>query len=136
LALAVLPPFGTALGKAVVEDALSVGGYGFGPVLFVVVSALTGGAVLRAGGSSWARDPAAREGDETTGDEERETRRLHGIPGIMGVPIVALLLTCLAVGAWPGVARALGRGAVRFAGHVGDYIAWMLLGGNGCGHPS
>ncbi|MCW2691737.1 MAG: dehydrogenase [Mycobacterium sp.] len=130
LALAGLPPFGTALGKAVGEDALSVGGYGFGPVLFVVVSALTGGAVLRAGGRIFLGlgTLPRGQGDETTGDEEeRETRRLHGMPGIMGVPIVALLLTCLAVGAWPGVAQALGRGAVRFVDHAG-YLAQVFHG--------
>jgi multicomponent Na+:H+ antiporter subunit D len=46
------------------------------------------------------------------------------------VPIVALLLlllTCLAVGAWPGVAQALGRGAVRFLDHAG-YLAQVLHG--------
>ena len=131
LALSGLPPFGTALGKAVGEDALRVGGFGFGPALFVAVSALTGGAVLRAGGRIFlGLGTLPREhGDGTTGDgEERETKnRLWGMPGIMGVPIVGLLLSCLAVGTWPGVARALGRGAVQFVDH-GGYLAQTLHG--------
>ncbi|KPC60931.1 complex I subunit 5 family protein [Streptomyces chattanoogensis] len=45
LALAGLPPFGTALGKAVIEE--SAGGWA--TALCVLVSAATGGAVLRAG---------------------------------------------------------------------------------------
>lgn len=49
LGLAGLPPFGTALGKALSEDAVPVAGYPWAPVLFVLVSAVTGAAVLRAG---------------------------------------------------------------------------------------
>ena len=43
----------TALGKAVTEDALSKAGYSWIPALFVIVSAVTGGAVLRAGARVW-----------------------------------------------------------------------------------
>ncbi|MEU2085567.1 proton-conducting transporter membrane subunit [Streptomyces albus] len=46
LALAGLPPFGTGLGKALSEEA----GGGWATVVFVLVSAATGGAVLRVAG--------------------------------------------------------------------------------------
>lgn len=48
LALSGLPPFGTSLGKAVAEEAAGREGHWLTAV-FVVVSAVTGGAVLRAG---------------------------------------------------------------------------------------
>ena len=50
LGLAGLPPFGTALGKALSEEAGTAAGYPWVPVLFVAVSALTGAAVLRVAG--------------------------------------------------------------------------------------
>ncbi|MGH3744370.1 MAG: complex I subunit 5 family protein, partial [Mycobacteriales bacterium] len=131
LALSGLPPFGTALGKAIGEDALSKGGYWFGPVLFVAVSALTGGAVLRAGARIFLglgpRPPRGARG-QTSGDEEQpETSSLPGIRATMAAPIVALLLGCLAVGVWPGVSDALGRGAERFIDHSA-YLAQTLHG--------
>lgn len=46
LALAGLPPFGTALGKSLCEEAI---GSGWASALFLLASAATGGAVLRAG---------------------------------------------------------------------------------------
>lgn len=48
LALAGLPPFGTALGKAVAEEAVARAGAPWGPVVYVLVSAATGAAVIRA----------------------------------------------------------------------------------------
>jgi multicomponent Na+:H+ antiporter subunit D len=118
LALAGLPPFGTALGKAIGEDALSHAGYGFGPVLFVAVSALTGGAVLRAGGRIFlglGPKPHPRA-SETTGDEEQPEvgRRLERLPATMAIAIGGLLLGCLLTGCVPGVSRAVGQGAASF----------------------
>src|SRR4051812_43691980 len=49
LAVASLPPFGPFLGKTLVEDAALKAGYGWLPAVMVVVSALTGGALLRVG---------------------------------------------------------------------------------------
>ena len=57
LAVASLPPFGPFLGKTLVEDAALTAGYAWVPAVMVVVSALTGGALLRVGG---ARVPRAR----------------------------------------------------------------------------
>jgi multicomponent Na+:H+ antiporter subunit D len=76
LALCGLPPFGTSLGKGVAEEAVGHTGYWLTAV-FVLVSAVTGGAVLRA----WLRvflgaGPAPRE------EGEREVRR--GRDGLAG----------------------------------------------------
>src|SRR4051794_5050730 len=49
LAVASLPPFGPFLGKTLVEDAALKAGYGWVPAVMVLVSALTGGALLRVG---------------------------------------------------------------------------------------
>ena len=131
LALAGLPPFGTGLGKAISEEALATAGYGYGPALFVLVSAATAGAVLRAGGRIFlGLGPRPRQDDRqsTSGDEEeRETRSMDRIPATMAAPIVALLAGCLGVGVWPGVSHALGRAAARYVDH-GGYVAQTLHG--------
>ncbi|MEN1882517.1 complex I subunit 5 family protein [Streptomyces mirabilis] len=178
LSLAGLPPFGIGLGKAVLEE--SVGG----PltVLFVAVSAVTAGAVLRVAARVFfglGAQPGDESSYETTGiTEEPETRhRLSRVPDTMTAVPAVLLVASLAVGAVPGFAAAVGRavsgeaapsphwtlaglllgltstllalGLATFAvtrtkplgepswmaplrrlqsGHIGDYVAWMLVG--------
>jgi multicomponent Na+:H+ antiporter subunit D len=182
LALAGLPPFGTALGKAVTEEAVG------GPLtaLYVLASAVTGGAVLRVGARVFlGLGPRPGDGSayETTGGGERpETRhRLGRIPDTMTAVPAVLLAAALAVGLGPGFADVVahsvneaGSGGVFAAvhwtpagilldlastllavvlaavavtrraplaapdralplrrlqsGHVGDYVAWMLVG--------
>jgi multicomponent Na+:H+ antiporter subunit D len=178
LSLAGLPPFGIGLGKAVLEE--SVGR----PltVLFVAVSAVTAGAVLRVAARVFfglGTQPSDESSYETTGiSEEPETRhRLSRVPDTMTAVPAALLVASLAVGAVPGFAAAVGRavsggaapsphwtlaglllglsstllalGLATLAvtrpkplgepswtaplrrlqsGHIGDYVAWMLMG--------
>ncbi|NMH96448.1 NADH-quinone oxidoreductase subunit D [Pseudonocardia sp. K10HN5] len=117
LALAGLPPFGTALGKGLVEHELTTGGPHVLLVLFVAVSALTGAAVLRAGlrvflgaGPALPRD-RDREVDE---EEDPETRgALRRAPLTMIGPALALLLLALAAGTVPAVARAAAVAAAQ-----------------------
>ncbi|MFJ9852461.1 complex I subunit 5 family protein [Streptomyces sp. NPDC101150] len=128
LALAGLPPFGTALGKAVIEEA--AGGWATG--LCVLVSAATGGAVLRAGARVFlGLGPRPADApEETTGEnEEPETRggRLSRIPESMTAVPAVLLLGALAVGLVPGLRPAIGRAADTFADHTG-YAASVLDG--------
>lgn len=183
LGLAGLPPFGTALGKAVTEEAVG------GPltVLYVLASAVTAGAVLRVAARVFlGLGPAPEDHTEyeTTGGGERpETRRRLGrIPDTMTAVPAVLLAASLAVGAAPGFAAmvahavnesgsggavvtaahwtplgvllglvstllALGLAALAVtrphllaapdralplrrlqSGHVGDYVAWVLVG--------
>ncbi|QDN83149.1 NADH dehydrogenase [Streptomyces sp. S1A1-7] len=178
LSLAGMPPFGIGLGKAVLEK--SVGG----PltVLFVAVSAVTAGAVLRVAARVFfglGAQPGDESSYETTGiREEPETRhRLSRVPDTMTAVPAVLLVASLAVGAVPGFAAAvrhavpggaapsphwtvaglllgltstlLALGLATFAvtrtkplgepswmaplrrlqsGHIGDYVAWMLVG--------
>ncbi|HEU5033480.1 MAG TPA: complex I subunit 5 family protein [Mycobacteriales bacterium] len=130
LALSGLPPFATSLGKAIGEDALLARGYWIGPVLFVAVSALTGGAVLRAGARIFlGLGPVpAEDQQQTSGDqEERETQSLPRMPATMMLAIVTLVAGCLVCGIYSPITHALGRGATRFVDHAG-YAQQALFG--------
>src|SRR5205807_9976226 len=86
LALAGLPPFGTGMGKALGEDAGTAAGYWWTPILFVAVSALTAGAVLRvAGRVFWGLGPKPEEWSRVraSGSVERPQTRLERLPVTM-----------------------------------------------------
>ena len=128
LALAGLPPFGTGLGKSLLDDA------GHSPALTVLtlaVSALTGGAVLRVAlrvyfgvGPRPARESTP---DIVTGrDEEPDTRPPHArTPVGMSAAIALLLAGGLAVGVVPGLTAAVGPAAAAFTDQHG-YVAQAL----------
>ncbi|MET9788623.1 complex I subunit 5 family protein [Streptomyces canus] len=182
LGLAGLPPFGTALGKSVTEEAVG------GPltVLYVAASAVTAAAVLRVAARVFGGlgpRPEGGSGYETTGLGERpETRhRLSRIPDTMTAVPAVLLAGAVAVGVAPGFAKLVAHsvnetgsagvftsvhwtpagvllglvstllaGVLAFlavirpkpfaapdralplrrlqSGHVGDYVAWVLVG--------
>lgn len=130
LALACLPPFGTALGKAVSEAAGSAAGYPWCPALFVAVSALTGGAVLRVVGRVFfGLGPVPPEDErQTTGEgEEREGPALERVPMSMWVPIGMLLGGALVMGLLPGVHEAALRAGAAFV-DGGGYRRQALAG--------
>ncbi|MFC8362527.1 complex I subunit 5 family protein [Streptomyces griseorubiginosus] len=120
LGLAGLPPFGTALGKSVTEEAVG------GPltVLYVAASAVTAAAVLRVAGRVFLglgpKLAGTGSGYETTGSGERpETRhRLSRIPDTMTAVPAVLLAGSLAVGVVPGFAGAVAR-SVNETGSAG-----------------
>ncbi|MGW1373585.1 complex I subunit 5 family protein [Streptomyces sp. NPDC002446] len=128
LALAGLPPFGTALGKAVTEEAVG----GWATAVFVAVSAVTGGAVLRAGARVFlglGARPPGRAAEMTGKEEEPETRggRLSRVPDTMLVVPAALLAGALAVGLVPDLRTGAGRAADAFTDHTG-YLTAVLHG--------
>jgi len=121
-AVASLPPFGSFLGKTLLEHGATSAGYGWLVPVFVGVSALCGAALLRA----WARvfaglgepaeeprtiessgEEAGREGDEPPG------RR----PWTMLLPLAAFIVAGLAAGVWPGLADGTVAAAERFVDH-------------------
>lgn len=107
LALAALPPFGTGLGETLSEEGLSHAGFDWPTALFVGVSALTGGAVLRAGMRVFVGmgTPPSAHGETRGGDEHRETdHAVHSVPATMLAPVVALLAGGLTLGLLPGLA--------------------------------
>ncbi|MEU9633661.1 complex I subunit 5 family protein [Streptomyces tendae] len=137
LGLAGLPPFGTALGKSVAEEAVG------GPltVLYVLASAVTAAAVLRVAarvflGLGPTPEDAGGEGTadayETTGTgEEPETRqRLGRVPDTMTVVPALLLAGALAAGAVPAFGNAVARAMseATSAGLVHTSVHWTPLG--------
>ena len=121
LGLAGLPPFGTALGKALSEDAASTAGYGWAPFLFVAVSALTGGAVLRVAGRiyfSMGPRPQERSQVRASGNDDQEPR-LQRLPWTMITSIVVLLVGGFIIGLLPGVHSVANRAAATFIDSTG-----------------
>lgn len=131
LALSGLPPFGTGLGKALAEEAAGRTA-GWLPALFVLVSAVTGGAVLRVAlrvFTGAGPPPRGKEdGSRTRGEEQPETGgRLRRIPVPMLAVPAALLAGALAVGLLPAVAAATARAGHLFTDERG-YRAAVLDG--------
>lgn len=122
LALAGLPPFGTGLGKAVEEHAAGLWA-GWLPAVFVLVSAITAGAVLRAAARVFlgaGAGPERQRGPETTGggEEPEVTDPKRRIPVPMLVVPALLLGGCLAVGLSPSLGDSLAHAAAEFTGRV------------------
>lgn len=129
LALAGLPPFATAIGKGVAEGAVAKAGYPWGPALFVVVSAVTGGAVIRAGLRIYfAAGPRPHDVEQPTtrGEEERDVKTsIPRHPPTMMFAIVALLAGAFVLGVIPRWYSAFGNAAERFVDRSG-YLAQTL----------
>jgi multicomponent Na+:H+ antiporter subunit D len=139
LALAGLPPFGTALGKSVVDDA------GHAPwltVLTVAVSAVTGGAALRVAlrvhFAVGPRPDPDTAGDRVTGqDEQPDTRPPHGTtPPTMAAAIALLLAAGLGIGVFPQVRTVIAQAAAAFTDQHGYWDAALLgVAGRPAGMP-
>jgi len=116
LALSGMPPFGTCSGKALIEDAAERLGHGWVSVIFLVCSALTGGAVLRAAASlflGWGHD--LNKEAHTPKHEQKETdEKYQRAPLVMLAPVAALLLLALGVGLWPALLNEARRAAAGF----------------------
>src|SRR3954470_16597027 len=102
LAVASLPPFGPFLGKTLVEDAALKAGYAWLPAVMVVVSALTGGALLRVGlrvffgvgrAAPEGPHPGGTDGDDADADESDEP--FANTPALLWGPALALVAASL-----------------------------------------
>jgi multicomponent Na+:H+ antiporter subunit D len=130
LGLAGMPPFGTFLGKALMEEAAVETGLPWLIGLFVVVAALTSAALLRATGRVFCglgRRRGAREAAPRSPDEAA-VRHPH-VHATQVVPAVGLLAGAVAVGLAPGIADAVQDAAGRFTDRPA-YVA-AVLGGAG-----
>jgi multicomponent Na+:H+ antiporter subunit D len=130
--LAAPPPFTEFQGKSLIESASSEVGYGWLIVVFAIVSALTGGAVLRVAGRVFAgwgprEGPDRREARAAHErvDETREDRD-HTPPLMLLVPGVLLAASAVA-GLVPGAIPWAVRSAARFVDHPA-YATWVLNG--------
>jgi multicomponent Na+:H+ antiporter subunit D len=132
LAIASLPPFGPFLGKAMIEEAAGAAGYGWVAAVFVLASALTGGAVLRSAGRIFFGWGPVDERDEyfPVGGEEADPELAYPhdrVPRTLTVTMIALLAGGLALGLVPGLADDAAGAAARFVDR-GAYAATVLHG--------
>ena len=128
LGLAGMPPFGTFLGKALMEEAAVETGLPWLIGLFVVVAALTSAALLRATGRVFCGlGPRGGAGAATTRSPEEAAVRHPHVHATQVVPAVGLLAGAVAVGLAPGIADAVQDAAGRFTDRPA-YAAAVLRG--------
>jgi multicomponent Na+:H+ antiporter subunit D len=130
--LAAAPGLTTYFGKSLLESEASGTGYGILIAVFILVSAATGGAVLRVTGRvflGWGPaegpDPSQARAAEERTDETRGER--DATPALMIAMPVVLLLAAVAVGLIPGFVPAVERACARFVDHAA-YARWALHG--------
>jgi multicomponent Na+:H+ antiporter subunit D len=128
LGLAGMPPFGTFLGKALMEEAAVETGLPWLIGLFVVVAALTSAALLRATGRVFCGlGPRGGAGAAVTRSPDEAAVRHPHVHATQVVPAVGLLAGAVAVGLAPGLADAVQDAAGRFTDRPA-YAAAMLRG--------
>ena len=128
LGLAGVPPFGTFLGKALMEEAALEVGAPWLIGLFVVVAALTSAALLRATGRVFLGLGAPGTRSATPGKRAGDHhRRAH--PTQLA-PAVVLLVAAVVVGLAPGLTRNAHHAAERFTDRPA-YAATVLQGAPG-----
>jgi multicomponent Na+:H+ antiporter subunit D len=132
LVLAAAPMFGSFLGKSMIDEASLGQGYRWLPALFVLCSAVTGGAVLRVAGRVFAGwGSAERPGDASEAEaahEGTETDEGHDhTPFSMGATPVVLVVAAIVVGLVPGVVHEIEHAAEHFVDRS-SYVAAVLHG--------
>jgi len=133
LTVADLPPFGTFLGKALVEDAaLGAPGWAWLPAVMALISALAAGALLRAGLRVFrgVGEPAPRDARFASGadDEQRADEEEDVAVGVPTAIAAVLVLGALLWGLVPGLAQSVADAAARFTDTAG--YAAAVLGGS------
>jgi multicomponent Na+:H+ antiporter subunit D len=129
LLLAAIPPFTTFMGKSLLEEGASEVGYNWLIAVFIFVSAMTGGAVLRVAGRvflGWGPAEGPDPDQEQAADEDQETLGPHDhTPPLMILVPAILLLAVLVLGLVPGAVPGVERFAAQFTTHR-YYAAWVL----------
>jgi multicomponent Na+:H+ antiporter subunit D len=131
LAVAGLPPFGTFLGKAMLEDAaLAQSGYGWVPATMALVGALAGAALLIAGGRVFGGlgPPAPREQRVEPAADELADEAERDLSPWLGPTAAVLLAAALGWGLVPGLEHHVAVAAARFTDTAG--YAAAVLGGH------
>jgi multicomponent Na+:H+ antiporter subunit D len=131
LALAGAPMVGVFLGKSLGEGAVVDSGYGWAVAVFVVASAITAGAVLRAAGTifaGWGSEESPPSEQPQESDEEFETLAPHDrTPATMLAPTLALAAAAVLAGAFVPLDHAIQHAAAHFADFHG-YASAVLHG--------
>jgi len=138
LLISALPPFGPFLGKSMIDDAALKQGLDFVPPLLMIISALSGAAVLRAGARVFLGWGESHDEERDSADEETsaETEQLYDhTPAVMLIPTIALLAGAIGVGAWYGMADLATTAAHTFV-DVSAYRAAVFGGARQLGAAS
>jgi len=120
LAMAEVPPFGTFVGKTLIEDAAGAAGHHWVPWVFGLCSAVTGGTILRAAGRiflGWGPPEEDRFSSEEAGEFEGSDdlqRRPDRTPVLLWAPMAVLLAAGLGVGLIPGLSGHVERATADF----------------------
>jgi multicomponent Na+:H+ antiporter subunit D len=116
LSFAAIPPFGTFLGKSLIEDELAKQGYGVVVAVLILTAALSSGAVLRVAAGVFlglGREPTGPRTTADEGEREAEEPRTH-TPRLMLAAVITLLAGALAVGLIPGAVDGFQSASERF----------------------
>lgn len=129
LALAGLPPFGTTVGKGLMEEGTRGLDQGWASWVFTLAAALTGGAVLRAAGwvfAGWG--PQSCEEEDAPTDQERPETQAGSqrTPLSMRATAGALLVLSLIPGWWPGPSSRWAQAAAARFDDARAYAAVVL----------
>ena len=132
LLLAATPMLGIFFGKSLIDESTLEHGYGWLPTLLTVVSAVTGGAVLRVTGRvflGWGRAAPPDDAEsEQAREEARETETARTrVPLTMVGPAIAMTAAAAVVALVPGVVHAIEHAAGQFRDTAG-YRAAVLHG--------
>jgi multicomponent Na+:H+ antiporter subunit D len=132
LAVASLPPFGPWMGKSLIDEAARQDGQGWVIAVFVVASAFTAGAILRATARVFAglgpRDDPSIVDSPAPREVDAEFRFEHKrVPLTMTVTSLALGVCGLGIGLVPGIRDAFASGVDGFFDR-GAYVAAVLHG--------
>jgi multicomponent Na+:H+ antiporter subunit D len=132
LVLSGIPVVTLFFGRALLNHASLAAGYPWLPAVFVIASALTGGAVLRVTGRiffGWGpeRHPDDRQAREAREEEDEESAPRSSTPPPMLVVPGVLLVVAIVIGLIPGAVPGIEVAAAHFRDHLG-YIAFVLHG--------
>ncbi len=130
LLLSAIPVVTLFYGKSLLDGAALDAGFPWLPTVFVVSSALTGGAVLRVAARvflGWGSARAADEGqaEQAREEEDEETAPRDRTPPLMLLVPAVLLTAAIVIGLIPGAVPGIEVAASHFRDHL-SYIGWVL----------
>jgi multicomponent Na+:H+ antiporter subunit D len=133
LVLSAIPVVTLFFGKSLLDGAALDARYPWLPAIFVIASALTGGAVLRVTGRvflGWGRAEAAheRQAEQAREEEDEEMAPREKTPSLMLLVPALLLAAAIVIGLIPGAVPGIEVAASHFRDQ-GSYIGWVLHSG-------